>query len=272
MTRIDDIFAHHRAARTTALMPFLTAGYPDLETTGALIPALEKAGASICEIGIPFSDPIADGPVIASSMHDALENGFRLDAMFDMIRAIRPATSMGLIAMVSYSIVHRTGLVEFINRSRDAGFDGFIFPDLPIEESTEACRLAREANLTCSLLISPTTPIERARQIADACTGFVYLLARIGITGERADAPQIAERVNTLRNNGRMQTPIACGFGIASPESVRAVTEHADAAIVGSAIIKRMMELHNEKHAPRDEMVTSIADFTRHLATGLKTR
>lgn len=269
--RIDQIFTELRKQKKSALMPFITAGYPDLETTASLLPALEKAGASICEVGIPFSDPIADGPVIAAAMHEALQRRFDLEAMFGMIKSVRPTTSLGLVAMVSFSIVHRYGLSEFVNRCADAGFDGFIFPDLPVEESADARAAAGKAGLTCSLLIAPNTPINRAHEIADASTGFVYLLARVGITGERSDAPEIGGLVDQLHGSSgsnAMNTPIACGFGIASAESVRAVTQHADAAIVGSAIVKRMAGMVNEG-VKREVMVAKIREFVSELAEGL---
>src|SRR5690606_33069527 len=137
----------------TALMPFITAGYPDLETSLALLPRLERAGASIVEIGIPFSDPIADGPVIASSMHEALERGFRFRALLKALPAVRWKVNVGLVAMASYAIAHRIGLERFIQACAAAGFDGFIFPDLPVEESDEARRAAANEGTTCSLLI-----------------------------------------------------------------------------------------------------------------------
>lgn len=249
------------------LMPFLTAGFPDLDTSAQLIPAMERAGASICEIGLPFSDPIADGPVIAASMHDALERGLRLAEVLEMVRAVRSKTKMGLVAMVSWSIVQRRGPQAFISECAAAGFDGFIFPDLPLEESAQARAMAKAAGLTCSLLIAPTTPAERATAIAKACTGFVYLLARTGITGVRSDTPEIESRVDALR--AVTDLPIACGFGIGAAGAVRAVTQHADAAIVGSAIVKRLAEV---SHAPINTRVETIESFVRELAGGLALR
>lgn len=245
-------------------MPFITAGFPDLETTAGLIPAIERAGASICEIGLPFSDPIADGPVIAASMHEALQRGLRLSHVFETIRAARPHTKMGLVAMVSWSIVQRRGTEAFIKECASAGFDGFIFPDLPLEESDEARALAKSAGLTCSLLIAPTTPAERAEAIARACTGFVYLIARTGITGVRSDAPEIESRVVALR--AVTDLPIACGFGIGSADAVRAVTRHADAAIVGSAIVRRLADV---REAPVQQRIAVVEEFVRQLAAGL---
>lgn len=248
-------------------MPFITAGFPDLDTTAPLIAAMERAGAGICEIGLPFSDPIADGPVIASSMHEALSHGLQLAHVFEMIRAVRPTTKLGLVAMVSWSIVHRRDPQAFIEECAASGFDGFIFPDLPLEESAEARAMAQRVGLTCSLLISPTTPPDRAAAIARACTGFVYLLARTGITGVRSETPEIESRVKALR--AVTDLPIACGFGIGSADAVRAVTRHADAAIVGSAIVKRLADATDE---PLPQRIQSIESFVRELAGGLTQR
>ncbi len=265
--RIEAIFAEHRAAGRTALMPFITAGFPDLETTMRLVPALARAGAAVCEIGIPFSDPIADGPVIASSMHEALACGMRLERVLETVRVVRPQTAMGLVAMVSWSIVHRRGAAAFIEACAECGFDSLIFPDLPLEESGQARDLAARAGLACSLLIAPTTPPARAAAIARASTGFVYLLARTGITGVREEAPEIESRVRALRE--ATDLPIACGFGIGSPAAVRAVTQHADAAIVGSAIVQRLASMRD---APAAQRVEAIELFVRELASGLSPR
>ncbi|NOG52806.1 MAG: tryptophan synthase subunit alpha [Planctomycetes bacterium] len=257
-----------RDAGRTALMPFVTAGYPDLDTTIELLPRLERAGASVCEIGLAYSDPIADGPVIAESMHEVLESGTTLDDVLSGIRRARDSIAMGLVVMVSYSIVHRIGLESFVTKCLDAGFDGFIFPDLPVEESGDACRVTADAGATCSLLVAPNTAEKRANRIAEACTGFVYLLARAGITGERSGVPSsVGPRVEQLRSV--TGTPIACGFGISTAEAVRAVTSHADAAIVGSAIVRRMKD---SAALPRDEMLDVIEGFVKELAGGLAER
>jgi len=184
--------------------------------------------------------------------------------VFKMIRAVRSKTRMGLVAMVSWSIVQRRGPKGFIDECAAAGFDGFIFPDLPLEESAEARTMVKTAGLTCSLLIAPTTPADRAARIAQACTGFIYLLARTGITGVRSDTPEIDSRVTALRQVTDL--PIACGFGIGTADAVRAVTQHADAAIVGSAIVRRLAEV---REASIDTRVEVVESFVSELAGGL---
>ena len=260
--RIDTLFSDLRASGGRALMPFLTAGDPDLATTAALLESAQGAGASVCEIGIPFSDPIADGPVIQASMSRALDAGVRVDAVLDMVRGVRERLSIGLVAMVSYSIVHRLGLEAFVKRSKDAGLDGFIFPDLPLEESGPARAAAAEAGLILSMLIAPTTPIERAERIAAASTGFVYVVSRPGITGASAALPEeLPQRLRRLR--GVTGLPMAVGFGVSSAAQVREVVGVADAAIVGSALVKVIDQ------ARGGDVVARAGGFMQELASGL---
>jgi tryptophan synthase alpha chain len=248
MNRIDRIFADRRAKGLKTLMPFVCGGSPTLEVTKAVLPALERAGASIVEIGIPFSDPIADGPVIAAAMHTALTKGVTPEGVFDAVGAVRGTTGLGLVAMVSVSIVQRMEAANFAKRAAAAGFDGVILPDVPLEETGRTLGPIKDAGLTCTLLVAPTTPVERAAKIAAACSGFIYLLARLGITGGGndvgVDGSGIAQRVAMLR--GVSDLPIACGFGISTAEHVRAVVSQsgggADAAIVGSALVRAMVD------------------------------
>jgi tryptophan synthase alpha chain len=264
--RIEQIFADLRARNAKAIMPFITAGHPTLDATLALLPALEAAGASICELGIPFSDPIADGPVISASMTEALKHHVTAEQIFAAVAEVRPTLKMGLVAMVTYSIVYRFGPREFIAAAKAAGIDGFIFPDLPLEEAGDVNALVREAGLVSSLLIAPTTPDDRAAAIAKACTGFVYVLARTGITGERSDTPvDLDARLNRLR--AATPLPIAVGFGISKPEHVRAVTKVADAAIVGSALVRH---IGNHAADPLPQLAEHVRQFVADLATGLR--
>lgn len=263
MNRIDAIFESLRADGRKALMPFLCGGYPSIETTGPMIEAAARAGASVIEIGVPYSDPIADGPVIASAMHEALSRGANVDRLFNAVAQVRDRVSAGLVAMVSASIVAGLGgPAAFCERAKNAGFDGLIVPDAPLEETNLLHESAAREGLTLSLLIAPSTPDDRAAAIAERSTGFVYLIARAGITGERDNAPRIAERVSALRPHTDL--PIACGFGISTPAHVRAVVEHADAAIVGSALVRRLGD------AP--DPVAEVGGFVASLAEGLHPR
>ncbi len=251
MNRIDAIFNDLRASGSKGVMPFVCGQHPAPGATAQVLPVLEAAGASIVEVGIPFSDPIADGPVIAAAMYEALRAGSTPTKTLAEIRQARDAgLSIGVVAMVSVSLVERAGPKQFVASCVDAGVDGFIFPDAPLEEADHLIRIAADAGATASLLIAPTTPIDRAARIAEASTGFVYVLARSGITGERDDAPDVSERVAALRQVTDL--PIACGFGISTQAQVAEVVRHADAAIVGSALVRRMTEAAAQGGSPAD--------------------
>lgn len=245
-------------------MPFACGGFPAPGSLTRLLPAMERGGASIVEIGFPFSDPIADGPVIAAAMHEALQRGATPGSVLEEVAEARAGVNLGLVAMVSVSIVWRMGGPQgFVARAADAGIDGFIFPDVTFEESGELRRAAAARGCTASLLIAPTTAPKRAQEIAKACTGFIYLLARTGITGERQDAPEIGRMVANIRQ--ATELPIACGFGIGTADHVRAVVRHADAAIVGSALVRRLSDAARAGADPAVEAET----FTRELSRGL---
>jgi tryptophan synthase alpha chain len=246
-------------------MPYLTAGDPSIQATGRMLLAAQEAGASICELGIPFSDPVADGPVIQASMTYALDQGVTIGRIFEMVAGVRPSLEIGLVAMVSYSIVHRVGLTKFIGDARDAGFDGFIFPDLPLEASGPAREASAKAGMILSMLIAPTTPDDRAEQIAKACSGFVYVVSRAGITGEQSELPpELPARLTRLR--GVTDLPITVGFGISSADHVRQVVSVADAVIVGSGMMRRVADVRTRGE---DQAVQVVRDFTQELATGL---
>jgi tryptophan synthase alpha chain len=264
-SRVPVIFEQLRAAGRRGLMPFVVGEHPAIGSTARLLPELDRAGASIIEVGIPFSDPIADGPVIAAAMHKALGAGATPIEVFDQVASVRGQVKAGLVAMCSVSIVWRMGgAAGFCRRATDAGFDGLIIPDAPLEESGDILSAAGACGLTCSLLVAPSTPPRRAGAIARASTGFVYLLARAGITGERAELPDVEVPVRALRAASGL--PIACGFGVSTPEHVRAVVRYADAAIVGSALVRRV----EEAHAAGADAVAAAGALVRELSVGLE--
>lgn len=252
---IADSFARCKREHRLALMPFIAAGYPSAEVTRAVLPALEAAGADLIEIGIPFSDPIADGPVIQQAFGAALAAGVRVADVFDMVAAARPKVSIPLIAMVSYSIVFRFGSAKFFSQARESGFDGLIIPDLPPPEAQAVCGTIRSAGLDTVLLVAPTTRPARRAEVARLCTGFTYYLSVSGITGERSSLPaDLAENVRQLKSAS--VCPVAVGFGIGKPEHVAALKGIADGAIVGSALVRRMAG---------DNPVESAATLVREL-------
>ena len=262
--RIDDIFDRLRRCGRTTLIPFVTAGYPSLDATARVLRALEEAGVDIVELGFPFSDPIADGPVIAASMHQALQKGVTPPAIFELVNGLRSQTGLGIVAMVSHSVVRRMGTPTFMADASGAGFDGIIIPDLDLEAAAEESfgDLAAAGGMSWSLLIAPTTGPERLRRLVGLSRGFVYLLARCGITGEQAQAPAVDRRVDALRRHTDL--PVAVGFGISRPEHVAAVTRTADAAVVGSALVRTMGE--------GADPAQSAVELIRTLSTGLTMR
>jgi tryptophan synthase alpha chain len=257
---ITDRFRSPRAAGTGLLLPFVTGGYPSLAATEAVLPALADAGAGVIEVGIPFSDPIADGPVIASSMHDALQTGATPEGVFKAVARVGSRTRAPIVGMVSDSIVGRMGAEPFARRAADSGFSGLIVPDVDLHEAPRLREACAKAGLSLTLLVAPTTGPERARRIVAECTGFVYALARVGITGERAEAPDARALVERLRTCTTQ--PIAVGFGISTREHVRAVWAYADGAIVGSSLVRRMQQAV----AANADPVAAAAEFTRELA------
>ena len=260
--RINAIFEQHKAQQCIVLMPFVTGGYPQPDSLPALLRAIDDAGADIIEIGFPFSDPIADGPVIAQSMHVALEHGVTPDLLLDQVAAVRDSIEAGLIAMVSDSIVQRIGPNCFVRRSEAAGFNGLIIPDLDVEDADPIRAEAESRGMSFSLLIAPTSRPERIERLTKLCRGFVYLLARTGLTGEQTSAPRIEKQVALVRQFTDL--PIAVGFGIATAEHVAAVAAHAEAAIVGSALVRRIGQA--------DEPAGAAAEFVAALSSACARR
>ena len=244
-----------------AFMPFVPVGYPDLETTLATLPALEAAGANIIEIGIPFSDPIADGPTIQAAFTAALAKKLRLADVFATIKKARPTVSIPLVAMVSFSIVYRYGLERFLAAAKDAGFNGLILPDLPPPEAQAIVDKVRAAGLDTILLVAPTTTVERRKEIGRLSSGFVYYLSVAGITGERDQLPpELAEGVRNMKS--LTDRPVCVGFGISLPRHVAQLKGVADGAIVGSAVVKRMTQHAGEGAA---SIATAVGAYCRDL-------
>lgn len=238
MERMTQRLQHDRAAGRGSLMPFVTAGSPSLQATVATIRTLDRLGVAAIEVGFPFSDPIADGPVIAASMDRALRLGTTVAATMGAIRSIRPQIGCGLIAMVSMSIVHRHGGAAFVRQAHDAGFDALIVPDMDVDAADQVLGAVDQLGMGLALLVAPTSTPERIRAITARCRGFVYALARAGLTGAGDAPPDVAATVAALRAETAL--PIAVGFGISTAEHVRMVIHHADAAIVGSALVRAM--------------------------------
>ena len=261
--------AHERTGRG-ALLPYLTAGFPDLNVTEALIRRFDQAGAACVEVGFPYSDSIADGPVIQSSFHYVLERGYRVEQTFELAARIRGDVSCALAAMVSFSIVHRLGVDAFMRRSAESGFDGVILPDLPVEEAHSTRAAVLDHGLDFVGLVAPTTSMGRRQTIARAATGFLYKIAAAGLTGERSRmAPALRDEVAELRRFTRL--PICIGFGISTPQHVRQACSVADGAIVGSAVVRRIAD-GVERGLSKEMLVDTIAAFVEELASAAGAR
>jgi tryptophan synthase alpha chain len=267
---IDSLFQRLRAQGRKAFMPFLTAGDPDLAATVRLAQAAASAGAHLLEIGFPYSDPIADGPVIQAAYTRALDHGLKIGDLLEHIRQLRqtPAFADGttpLVAMASYSLIHRRGADVFVGQAQDAGFSGAIVPDLPVEESESLTKLAADRDFKLIQLVTPTTPRDRAREIARRSTGFLYCVSVTGITGERDRLPEeLLEQLGWLRR--QTDLPLCVGFGISRPEHVKMLRDVADGVIVGSALVRPMESAANR---PLDAVIDEVADLVRTLSSAL---
>lgn len=234
-------FAELHASGGKALLPYVTAGYPDIETTLRVLRAVDPARCACVELGIPFSDPIADGPVIQTSFQRALSAGFSLDALWRELRAARAGIAVPIVAMVSYSIVHRRTPRGFVESAVAAGVNGLIVPDLAIEEAGEMASIGRELDCPLIAIVAPTTEPDRRSRIAAASEPFIYYQSLAGVTGERDRLPPgLADAVAALRRESGK--PVCVGFGVSKAAHVAEVCVAADGAIVGSAIVRRMSE------------------------------
>jgi tryptophan synthase alpha chain len=264
MNPIDAVFIDLKSRRKKAFIPFLTAGDPDLAATPELAKAVIEAGADLLEIGFPYSDPIADGPVIQASYTRALERGVHLDDVFRCARRIADASPrVPLVAMVSFSIVTRRGPEAFLRMAKESGFSGAIFPDLPLEESAALSEQAARHDFKLIHLVTPTTSPERAAQIVQRSTGFVYCVSVAGITGERAALPpELLEQLHWLHQQTSL--PLCVGFGVSKPEHVRMLREHCDGIIVGSALVRQV-----EKPGTVAEVRVRLAGLAKTLRGAL---
>jgi tryptophan synthase alpha chain len=239
-----------------------------LNFTADLLKALDTAGCSLIELGFPYSDPIADGPVIQESYTRALKQKVRVDDILKMVGRVSPTINTPLVAMVSYAIVFRHGIQQFLDHAKSAGISGLIVPDLPCDESDGLRTLCDERNLSLVPLITPTTSPERVARILEQSRGFIYYVSIAGITGERTQLPaELADNLQNLRS--QTSTPVCVGFGISQPDQASMLTDSADGVIVGSAIVRRIGELARKD---RDAAIQGVVDFSREMITSLKKR
>jgi tryptophan synthase alpha chain len=266
MSSIDQLFTTLRSQGRKALMPFVTAGDPDLEFTGQVIRELDSVGSSMCEVGIPYSDPIADGPVIQASYTRALEKKIKVKQILELLRGLKNDVKMPRVTMVSYAIIHRIGAEKYVAESQAAGVSGAIVPDLLVEEAEALSAICRKADFSLIQLVTPTTPRERAVRIANSSSGFLYYVSVTGITGERTQLPpELRDNVGWLRTQTKL--PICIGFGISQPEHVKLLAPVADGLIVGSAIVRRVAEAATR---PKAEVLAEVGRYVSSLQAALK--
>jgi len=259
MTRIETKFAELKSAGEKAFIPFVTGGDPSLDVTLDLILALERSGADVVELGVPFSDPIADGPVIQRATERALANGVTLKKAIQLGSRIRGRSNVPLVLFSYFNPLLNYGLEKLAHDAAEAGFDGVLASDLTVEESDTFVRTMRTGGLNTIFLVAPTSSPDRMKKIAQTSNGFIYAVSRTGVTGERQDlASDLKQFLETLRSY--TTSPIAVGFGISRPEHVRAVWQEADGAVVGSSIVKEI-----EQHMGKADLVENVAAFARWL-------
>jgi tryptophan synthase alpha chain len=258
--RLDDLFARLRAEGRTAMIAYITGGDPTLAASAKLALAMEDAGVDILELGIPFSDPLADGATIQAAAGRALEAGASVAGILDLIREIRTTSQIPIVLFAYLNPVYVYGFEKFQLDAVEAGADGLLLLDLPPQEAARNAELAASKNLRSIRLIAPTTPAERLKEITDAAEGFIYYVSREGVTGEQTSlSGDIAERVETIRFLTKV--PVAVGFGISNPEQAATVAGLADGVVVGSAIVRKIGEIGDVPDLP-----SKIADFVRPIA------
>ncbi len=256
MSRIENAFAEGKA-----FIAFITCGDPDLETTAEAVRAAVDGGADLIELGIPFSDPTAEGPVIQGANLRALEGGVTTEKIFDLVRVLRRDVTVPLVFMTYANVVFSYDPEKFIRTCSEIGIDGLILPDLPFEEKDEFAPICRKYGVDLISLIAPTSK-NRIAMIAREAEGFIYIVSSLGVTGTRSEIKtDIASIVKTVRENSR--NPCAVGFGISSPEQAKKMAELSDGAIVGSAIIKLLAKYG--KDAPR-----VIRDYVKSMKDALR--
>jgi tryptophan synthase alpha chain len=260
-SRIEARFRENREHNRKGLVVYLTAGDPSLDATGELLAAIDRAGADVIELGIPFSDPLADGPVIQRASERALRQGATLGRVLQRLAEWRHGLRAPVILFGYYNPILRYGLERFASDAAQAGADGSLVVDLSAEEAAGYTAAMRAARLDTIFLASPTSTDERLRRIAALCSGFVYLVSRTGVTGERAElSAAVGPLIERIRRLSAL--PVAVGFGVSNRGQVRAVQQMADAAVVGSAVVRRIEELD------RAGLAQGIEQFIRWLREG----
>ncbi|MFH1622548.1 MAG: tryptophan synthase subunit alpha [Candidatus Omnitrophota bacterium] len=259
MNRIDKKFRELRNKKKKAFIVYLTVGYPDISTTEKLVMELNKIGVDLFELGMPFSDPLADGPVIQEASTFALKHKINLESVFSLTQRLRKRINAPLVTMGYFNPILNYGIDRFAKNAKISGLDGAIVPDLPIEESTELRKSLNKNNLYLIDFITPTTDLTRIKRISKLSKGFIYYISLTGVTGARDSLPkETTKRLNYLKKFIRI--PICVGFGLSKRSQFKAVSRLCDGSIVGSAVIKKI-----KQNIGRKDLVCKVANFTRNL-------
>jgi tryptophan synthase alpha chain len=261
MNRIENKFANLASKGNKAFIPFITAGDPTLDITRSLILRLESAGADIIELGIPFSDPIADGPSIQKASLRALENNTSLKDIISMVADLRKDTQIPIVLMGYYNPIYKYGVDCFVNDAIKSGIDGVIVADLPPEEASELITPAREHGLATIFLVAPTSTPERVKLIAETSTGYIYCVSAMGVTGAREKISDTLEPMIKLIRE-YTDKPVSVGFGVSTPDQAREVSKMADGVIIGSAIVNLIEKYKDDP----EKMLVLVEEFASSIA------
>jgi tryptophan synthase alpha chain len=263
MTRIESKWKELKKKGLKAFIPFITAGDPSLKDTHALVLELERQGADIVELGIPFSDPIADGPVIQASSQRALEKGVNLDKIFKLVKDLRTKTDIPIAFLSYYNPIFHYGLEKFVEDATQSGVDGLIVADLPPEEAKEIKVFSIKNELNTIFLAAPTSSTKRLQEVVEASSGFIYCVSVAGVTGIRNSLAQsLKKRVEDIKK--MTEKPVAVGFGVSNTKTAQWVASFSDGVIVGSAIVKVIEKNHNRKI-----MIKKVGELVRNLASAV---
>ncbi len=266
MSKIDNKFRSLRSKKEKALIAYIMVGYPNYKSTISIVRGLVKGGADIIELGFPFSDPLADGPVIQNASTVSLNKGTKLNDLFNLIKKIRGETDIPLVLMTYTNILYKQGFVKFIFNAKKAGIDGFILPDMSIEESKEYVNAAKKYNTDTIFLVSPNTNKNRLKKIAKITSGFLYFVSIYGTTGMKTIIQQYT--INAIKNTKKIvnsKIPIGVGFGVSTPNDVKKFTSTGvDAVIVGSAFLTLI------EKTPANQLESKIASFTKRMKAPTK--
>ena len=266
MRRIERKFRELKKREEKALVSYLTAGDPDLEKTKEIILGLDSAGVDIIEIGVPFSDPTADGPIIQAASRRALENGATLSRILDMAESVRESSDIPIVLFGYYNPILNYGNERFAKRAKAAGVDGILVVDLPPEESAELRKYTDRSGIDFISLVAPTTPSERIRKISRKASGFLYYVSITGVTGTaKPQASDIQREMKRIR--GITTLPVVVGFGISTQEQAREIAPHTDGIVIGSAFVRLI-----DENSSKDNMVRTVSGYAREIKEAIRNR